>query len=155
MFGYGVQVSRMLPCALSTVLVAQALCSKALSDKEEWVSMIGRALGAFDGRAHADAVGKGSAAVSLSYFVYLWACKSTPVECSADSRLKNQHHLCCIRRLFASWHGRSWVWLQVRDAMKTLEGLTATARTDGMRPLEVLCILIMRVVLHPSLVILT
>ena len=47
------------------------------------------------------------------------------------------------------------VWLQVRDALKTLEGLTATARTDGMRPLEVLCILIMRVVLHPSLVILT
>ena len=109
MFGYSVQVSRMLPCALSTVLVAQALCSKALSDKEEWVSMIGRALGAFDGRAHADAVGKGSAAVSLSYFVYLWACKSTPVECSADSRLKTQHHLCCLRRQFASWHGRSWV----------------------------------------------
>ena len=57
------QVYCMLPSALSAVLVAQALCSKALSDKEEWVSMMGRALGPFDGRAHADAVAKGSAAV--------------------------------------------------------------------------------------------
>ena len=37
------------------------------------------------------------------------------------------------------------IWLQVRDALKTLEGLTATAQTDGMRPLEVLCILLARV----------
>ena len=55
----------MLPSALSARLFAQALCSKALSDKEEWVSMMGRALGAFDGRAHANAVAKGSAAVSF------------------------------------------------------------------------------------------
>ena len=46
------------------------------------------------------------------------------------------------------------VWLQVRDALKTLEGLTAAARTDGMRPLEVLCTLFIRVVLHSRLVIL-
>ena len=46
------------------------------------------------------------------------------------------------------------VWLQVRDALKTLEGLTATARRDGMRPLEVLCTLFARVLLQPELVIL-
>ena len=67
------QVSRMSPCVLSAVLVAQVLRSKALSDKEEWVSMIGRALGAFDGRVHADTVAKGSAAVSPSYSAYFWA----------------------------------------------------------------------------------
>ena len=47
------------------------------------------------------------------------------------------------------------VWLQVRDALKTLEGLTAAARTDGMRPLEVLCTLFIIVVLHSRLVILS
>ena len=73
MVGTSVQVSCMSPCVLSAVLVAQVLCSKALSDKEEWVSMMGRALGAFDGRVHADAVAKGSAAVSPSYSAYFWA----------------------------------------------------------------------------------
>ena len=63
----------MLLCALSDALLAQALCSKALSDKEEWVSMMGRALGAFDGRAHADGVAKGSAAVSSFNSAYSWA----------------------------------------------------------------------------------
>ena len=63
----------MIPSALSAVLLAQVLCSKALSDKEEWVSTMGRALGAFDGRAHADAVAKGSAAVSSLNPAHLWA----------------------------------------------------------------------------------
>ena len=72
-FGTGVQSSRVLPSALSAVLVSQVLCSKALSDKEEWVSMIGRTVGAFDGRAHADAVAKGSAAVSPLYSAYFRA----------------------------------------------------------------------------------
>ena len=35
--------------------------------------MIGRTLGAFDGRAHADAVAKGSAAVSPLYSAYFRA----------------------------------------------------------------------------------
>ena len=73
MVGTGVQGSRIFPSALSAVLVAQALCSKALSDKEEWVSMMGRALGAFDGRAHANAVAKGSAAVSSLNPAHFWA----------------------------------------------------------------------------------
>ncbi len=41
----------------------QALSSKALGDKEEWVSTMGRALSPLDGRAHVDAVIKGQAAV--------------------------------------------------------------------------------------------
>ncbi|CAL5218767.1 g486 [Coccomyxa viridis] len=41
----------------------QALSSKALGDKEEWVSTMGRVLSPLDGRAHINAVMKGQAAV--------------------------------------------------------------------------------------------
>ena len=98
--------------ALSAVLVAQALCSKALSDKEEWVSMIGCALGRFDGRAHADAVAKGSAAVSSATPAYFWALevlqssplfsiqngfKSILLDYIIDSCLKHLHRSCLLR----------------------------------------------------------
>lgn len=46
----------------------QALSSKALGDKEEWVSTMGRVLSPLDGRAHINAVMKGQAAVGALPF---------------------------------------------------------------------------------------
>lgn len=43
----------------------QALSAAVKVDKEEWVGIIGRAVGHFDGRLDMDAVLKGSSAVSL------------------------------------------------------------------------------------------
>jgi hypothetical protein len=50
--------------ALCNCFCKQALSAKAMNDKEEWVSVIGRTLSPFDGRTHPDAVLKGTTAVS-------------------------------------------------------------------------------------------
>ncbi len=59
----------LLRCSLSRlrnhIVSLQALSAAVKADKEEWVGVIGRAVGSFDGQLDLAAVMKGSSAVSL------------------------------------------------------------------------------------------
>ena len=56
----------------------QALSAAVKVDKEEWVGVIGRAVGGFDGQLDLAAVMKGSSAVSLPQLPCLWHSDSLP-----------------------------------------------------------------------------